>query len=144
MDSAVEKLRIGILLNDLDVAAWHYAMLEQILHSEDAQIALVVLNDAQISRQSRLAGLRQEWHNLLYLVHQKFEHAETLLAPDLATNKGVIQSLLGKVNAGGCTNLSGGWLEGCKHVKKHASKEQVNRVLLLEVIVVMTSMYLFA
>lgn len=57
--------------------------------------------------------------------------ADTLLAPDLAKEKATIQALLGKVKAGGCTNLSGGWLEGCKHVKKHASGEYVNRVLLL-------------
>jgi len=57
--------------------------------------------------------------------------ADTLLAPDFAKEKAMIQALLGKVNAGGCTNLSGGWLAGCKHVKKHASGEQVNRVLLL-------------
>lgn len=59
------------------------------------------------------------------------DNAETLLAPDFAKEKATIQSMLGRVGAGGCTNLSGGWLEGCKHVKKHASKEQVNRVLLL-------------
>src|SRR6185369_13561882 len=39
--------------------------------------------------------------------------------------------LLGKVHAGGCTNLSGGWLEGVKHVAQHRSSELVNRVLLL-------------
>jgi Ca-activated chloride channel homolog len=59
------------------------------------------------------------------------DNAETLLAPDLAKEKAAIQALLGRVGAGGCTNLSGGWLEGCKHVKKHASSEYVNRVLLL-------------
>jgi Ca-activated chloride channel family protein len=59
------------------------------------------------------------------------DNAETLLAPDFAKEKAMIQALLGRVSAGGCTNLSGGWLEGCKHVKKHASGEQVNRVLLL-------------
>jgi Mg-chelatase subunit ChlD len=57
--------------------------------------------------------------------------ADTLLAPDFAKEKATIQALLGKVKAGGCTNLSGGWLSGCKHVKTHASGEQVNRVLLL-------------
>ena len=32
---------------------------------------------------------------------------------------------------GGTTNLCGGWQEGGKHVKKHFSQQQVNRVLLL-------------
>jgi Ca-activated chloride channel family protein len=58
--------------------------------------------------------------------------AETIVAPELvATDKDRIKGLLGKVRAGGCTNLSGGWLEGCKHVQKHAAREQVSRVLLL-------------
>jgi Ca-activated chloride channel family protein len=56
---------------------------------------------------------------------------ETIVAPGLATDKARIRGLLDKVRAGGCTNLSGGWLEGVKHVQKHASKELVNRVLLL-------------
>ena len=59
------------------------------------------------------------------------DNAETIVAPGPAADKDRIKGLLGKVRAGGCTNLSGGWLEGCKHVQKHASREQVNRVLLL-------------
>ncbi len=59
------------------------------------------------------------------------DNAETIVAPELAKNKARIHDLLGKVHAGGCTNLSGGWLDGCKHVAAHASKEHVNRVLLL-------------
>jgi Ca-activated chloride channel family protein len=57
--------------------------------------------------------------------------AETIVAPGPAADKDRIKGLLHKVLAGGCTNLSGGWLEGCKHVQKHGSREQVNRVLLL-------------
>ncbi len=59
------------------------------------------------------------------------DNAQTIVAPELAKDKRRIHELLGKVHAGGCTNLSGGWMEGCKHVAKHFSKEQVNRVLLL-------------
>jgi Ca-activated chloride channel family protein len=57
--------------------------------------------------------------------------ADTIVAPDLAKDKARIHGLLGRVHAGGCTNLSGGWLEGVKHVAKHRSGELVNRVLLL-------------
>ncbi|MFT3766993.1 MAG: VWA domain-containing protein [Minicystis sp.] len=59
------------------------------------------------------------------------DSADTIVAPELAKDKGKIRDLLGKVRAGGCTNLSGGWLEGVKHVAKHAQKDVVNRVLLL-------------
>jgi hypothetical protein len=87
MDRAGEKLRVGILLNSLKVSAWHYAMLERIAHSDYAQMTLVVLNDAQMPKQTRLAGLRQEWHNLLYLMHQKFEHRHFRPDPDAFANK---------------------------------------------------------
>jgi Ca-activated chloride channel homolog len=59
------------------------------------------------------------------------DNVETIVPPDLVKDRAKVEGLLGKVRAGGCTNLSGGWLEGCKHVAKHASKEVVNRVLLL-------------
>ena len=57
--------------------------------------------------------------------------AETIVAPEPAKDKGQIQSRIGRVTAGGCTNLSGGWLEGVKHVARHGGKDTVNRVLLL-------------
>ncbi|TKD09795.1 vWA domain-containing protein [Polyangium fumosum] len=56
---------------------------------------------------------------------------DTIVDPVLAKDKKGIQDKIGKARAGGCTNLSGGWLEGVKHVKKHAKKDEVNRVLLL-------------
>src|SRR5262249_48388960 len=54
-----------------------------------------------------------------------------IVPPGPASDKAKINGLLAGVRAGGCTNLSGGWLEGVKHVAKNASKELVNRVLLL-------------
>jgi Ca-activated chloride channel family protein len=59
------------------------------------------------------------------------DNVETIVPSDLAKNRSSIVDRIGKVRAGGCTNLSGGWLEGCKIVKDHASTEHVNRVLLL-------------
>ncbi|MBD1892507.1 VWA domain-containing protein [Coleofasciculus sp. FACHB-SPT9] len=56
---------------------------------------------------------------------------ETILQHQLVQDKAVIRSLIGKVKAGGCTNLSGGWLMGCDNVKSQQSTERINRVLLL-------------
>ncbi|MEO0936293.1 MAG: hypothetical protein AAFY21_22010, partial [Cyanobacteria bacterium J06641_2] len=36
-----------------------------------------------------------------------------------------------RVRAGGITNLSGGWLQGCEHVKNQLDNQKINRVLLL-------------
>jgi len=59
------------------------------------------------------------------------DSADTIVDPQLATDKKAIKERIGKARAGGCTNLSGGWLEGVKHVKKHLEQDAVNRVLLL-------------
>jgi Ca-activated chloride channel family protein len=55
----------------------------------------------------------------------------TVLAPVKVTDKAAIGKVLSKVSAGGCTNLSGGWLKGVEHVNSQLSQERINRVLLL-------------
>lgn len=55
----------------------------------------------------------------------------TLLAPQRVTDPAAIRDLLGHVRAGGLTNLSGGWLTGCTHVKAGGGADRLNRVLLL-------------
>ncbi|MBE9045022.1 VWA domain-containing protein [Pleurocapsales cyanobacterium LEGE 10410] len=57
--------------------------------------------------------------------------AETILPPQLATDKDKIKAAIDKIRAGGITNLSGGWLQGCSHVESRQTSEQLNRVLLL-------------
>ncbi len=59
------------------------------------------------------------------------DNVDTLFEPQLVKNKDIIYTLLDKVDAGGCTNLSGGWLRGCEHVQAHYSADKINRVLLL-------------
>lgn len=55
----------------------------------------------------------------------------TLLEPRPATDPAAIQELLKKIKAGGCTDLNGGWQQGCQLVKKNFSADKINRVLLL-------------
>ncbi|MCY1022512.1 vWA domain-containing protein [Pyxidicoccus sp. MSG2] len=55
----------------------------------------------------------------------------TVLAPTKVTDKAAIGKVLARVSAGGCTNLSGGWLKGVEHVNSQLSGERINRVLLL-------------
>lgn len=59
------------------------------------------------------------------------DHVDTIVPAGSAKDKARIHAALDKVRAGGCTNLSGGWLAGVEHVAGHASKEAVSRVLLL-------------
>ena len=59
------------------------------------------------------------------------DKVDTLLAPQNVTDRGAIKSLLGRIRAGGTTNLSGGWLAGCEHVQARHTAETISRVLLL-------------
>lgn len=56
---------------------------------------------------------------------------EKILPPQKATDKAKISTQIGKIRAGGCTNLSSGWLMGCECVKSQQTEERLNRVLLL-------------
>jgi Ca-activated chloride channel family protein len=53
------------------------------------------------------------------------------VAPGPVVHKDRINSSVHKIQAGGTTNLSGGWLQGCQLVDEHTQKGQTNRVLLL-------------
>ena len=57
--------------------------------------------------------------------------AETILPPQLATDKDKIKAAIRKIRARGVTNLSSGWLMGCDRVQSQQTLEQLNRVLLL-------------
>jgi Ca-activated chloride channel family protein len=56
---------------------------------------------------------------------------EVILPAQPIQNPSEIKKQIGKIRAGGCTNLSGGWLRGCDLVKANQSPERLNRVLLL-------------
>ncbi|BAU66951.1 von Willebrand factor, type A [Stanieria sp. NIES-3757] len=56
---------------------------------------------------------------------------QTILSPQPVENQAKIQAAIGKIKAGGLTNLSDGWLKGFDYVKSQQSKERINRVLLL-------------
>jgi Ca-activated chloride channel homolog len=55
----------------------------------------------------------------------------TIFGPAPVTDRAGVKTLIRKVRAGGITNLSGGWLQSCEHVKKNFDANSVNRVLLL-------------
>ena len=57
--------------------------------------------------------------------------AETLVPPQLVTEKAKIQAAIGKIRTRGITNLSGGWLMGCDLVQSQQQEDRLNRVLLL-------------
>ena len=59
------------------------------------------------------------------------EQVTTLIPPDTVSQKDVINQRLNQIKASGMTNLSGGWLEGCKWVEEGFSPDSMNRVILM-------------
>ncbi len=59
------------------------------------------------------------------------DEAELILPHQLVTDRVAIKKLIGNIRAGGCTNLSGGWLLACEQIKAQQSPDKLNRVLLL-------------
>jgi Ca-activated chloride channel homolog len=61
-----------------------------------------------------------------------YNHAVSVeVNAQLVGRKDRILHAIAKLNAGGTTNLSGGWLQGCQLVAENLNPQQVNRVLLL-------------
>lgn len=56
---------------------------------------------------------------------------DTVVPPQPVTDKAALKNALRRVRPGGITNLSGGWLRGCEHVKSQLDPQKINRVLLL-------------
>ncbi len=59
------------------------------------------------------------------------DEAELILPHQLVTDRAAVKKLIGNIRAGGCTNLSGGWLLACEQIKSQQSPDKLNRVLLL-------------
>jgi Ca-activated chloride channel homolog len=56
---------------------------------------------------------------------------DTVIPPQAVSDKTSLKTAIQRVRAGGITNLSGGWLKGCEHVKNKLDTQKINRVLLL-------------
>lgn len=59
------------------------------------------------------------------------DKVETLLPPEPVERKDVINQRIATIKPSGTTNLSGGWLEGCKWVAENANQDALNRVILM-------------
>ncbi|MCC0179720.1 VWA domain-containing protein [Waterburya agarophytonicola K14] len=57
--------------------------------------------------------------------------AETVIPPQLVTDKKAIKAAIKQIRARGITNLSAGWLMGCDKVQSQQTSQLLNRVLLL-------------
>ncbi len=64
-------------------------------------------------------------------VVQYDDRIEVLLPPEYVTRKDVVKQAIHRLEARGSTNLSGGWLEGCRQVDSRRADDLTNRVMLI-------------
>jgi len=64
-------------------------------------------------------------------VVQYDDRIEVLLPPEYVTRKDVVKQAVRRLEARGSTNLSGGWLEGCRQVDSRRTDDLTNRVMLI-------------
>jgi len=64
-------------------------------------------------------------------VVQYDDRIEVLLPPEYVTRKDVVKRAIQRLEARGSTNLSGGWLEGCRQVDSRRTDDLTNRVMLI-------------
>ena len=66
-------LRIGVLLDSLHMPAWAHAVLAQLVESDYAEIALVVLNGTPAKKAGRLSSFISNRHLWAYDLHRKLD-----------------------------------------------------------------------
>ena len=77
------KLRIGLLLDSFEVAAWVYEMLVTLRQSTYADIALIVLNDSpKPKRRSLVSRVLRAWDNLFFAAYWKLDAKLFAVTPD--------------------------------------------------------------
>ncbi|WP_411032145.1 hypothetical protein [Spongiimicrobium sp. 3-5] len=83
-----EKLRIGLLVDDLTIPCWAYLMLDRIIKSDYAEISLVV-RKVQSTQQKApfLKRFFKEWKGILFKLYMRFDLQRYALHPDAFKNR---------------------------------------------------------
>jgi len=84
----MEKLRVGILLDSLEITAWEYEMIERIVNGNYAEIVLVVKKrSAQVPDRSLPGLLKRNLNLWMYKLYMAGERVITKPAPDAFAKK---------------------------------------------------------
>ncbi len=69
-----KPLRVGLLLNSVQVPNWAYVMIERIEQSHYANIELLIIHDTVASPKKRLAKrLKDNWNYLFFIAYEKID-----------------------------------------------------------------------
>jgi len=81
------KLRIGLLMDTATMPAWSFRMVEEIVHSDYAEIVLIILNSRPPEKASFTSRLRRNWRHQLYLAFRNYEDHRVRVQPDAFERK---------------------------------------------------------
>lgn len=76
------KLRIGLLVDAIEVPAWSYALIERIVKSDFAEIDILILNGADKIQRNRINSLYQTPSYFLYNLYRKLDKKLYKALPD--------------------------------------------------------------
>src|SRR5205085_10106690 len=71
--SMKEKLRVGLLVEEFNIPAWAYRMLERIKEEGFAEITLIIKKETQKPAETKLNKFRKAFPFLLYLQYKKID-----------------------------------------------------------------------
>jgi hypothetical protein len=77
-----KKIRVGVMLDDYHLAAWHYIILDCIAKSEYSSVELVILNKGRNEKTPYPDKIPEEWKKLLYTTYTELENRLLQREPD--------------------------------------------------------------
>ena len=84
---ARNKLKIGLLMNSLDIPLWEYQMLKRINQSDHFSIELLILNNTRKKESSTLNKIKNNFSNILLIILLKLEKLIFKVNPDASKIK---------------------------------------------------------
>src|SRR5688572_31367340 len=75
-------LRIGLLIDSFVQRKWIYKVIEEIQSSDIAEVTLVIKNETQSPKQSRLKSYWRNRKHLLYTLYGKIDDRRVKVNPD--------------------------------------------------------------
>lgn len=140
--AAAERRQVAIAVSSQRTIEWTVTGGQQMIPSQRAPLNLALILDRSGSMQGdKLRYVQQAAGHVLDLLDERdriaviaYDDQVTLLAPSTPVTPAARTELKRKIDElrpGGWTDLSGGWLTGCREVAAHQSHEGVDRALLL-------------
>ena len=78
----MKKLRVCLLVDNYELPAWAYKMVESIALSEFAEIILVIKKENEDHKNSLFKNVRRKFQYALFSLHSKWENYNYNILPD--------------------------------------------------------------